>query len=113
MSKFLYVKQGKDEKMTFKKWQESKMEVRGGKFVTKNEVQSYLAKTSSWENRLEALDDLYASSHPKANGFCYEDGVIGILGKKYWVIIFNNEKVFKSLEEAERWLWEEFVQRLY
>ena len=70
--------------------------------------------TRKWHNDLSKAGDNYDWPTEVA-GFTYEPGGVieapagGAAPDIYTVCIFNEERQFASLENAERWLWDDYV----
>ena len=101
--------------MTFKEWQESRISVIQSVATPKNKKERARLSSDGFKYCMDSFVDTYGLDE---DGFIYNRlGVIAILPKKYrkdpkqkyWVLLFNEEPLFYKLEDAEKWLWENFV----
>ncbi len=103
--------------LSFKKWQESRIAIIDGKALPTSDEEKARLSSDGFKYCEQSFVDVYGVE--PIDGFIYERlGVIAILPKehrdeptkKYWVILYNEEPTFHTLEEAERWLWQNFVK---
>ena len=103
--------------LTFKKWQESRIAIIDGNALPTSDEEKARLSSDEFKGTEDSFVDVYGVE--PLDGFIYERmGVIAILpkehrdepSKKYWIILFNEEPTFYTLEEAELWLWNNFVK---